>query len=215
MKEQTRGLRKYDGLNGEEKKELALKRYYENPNLCINEKCNKVIEVGKHDRVGNIRLRKFCCKSCAAIYNNHKHPKRGNGKGQVCPQCGGKRCYGSNRCQKCKNENELKRVMASKISDYFYNGNARVKYVSIRKWAKKYLDRINRPKHCIVCHYSTEAVLEVAHIQEISSFPPSALMSEVNGADNLEYMCPTHHAEFDKGLLDIEEFRTKKTAVCA
>jgi hypothetical protein len=49
----------------------AIKKYYENPPYCLQ--CNKRIEIPEGKKPGQIRMKKFCNCSCAAIYNNKKH----------------------------------------------------------------------------------------------------------------------------------------------
>jgi len=47
-----------------------------------------------------------------------------------------------------------------------------------------------------------DKIVEVCHVREISSFPETALMGEVNSLDNLKYLCPNHHKLLDKKLID-------------
>jgi len=208
------GENKYSHFSNDEKRRISIEDYYKKPNYCLQ--CGKIIEIKDKQRISDIRMKKFCDQSCAATYNNKKFPKRVKNKYNsknynlkyICPQCNGKKAPQSKICHNCKKNNYLKYCLSSKMSNYFNNGNARIKYIQIRKWAKMYLDYINRPKKCIICGYDNPKVLEVSHIKDISSFPEDSLMSEVNGSNNLEYMCPTHHAEFDKGFLDIEKYRS-------
>jgi len=210
MMKNMSGLVIFKNLNNIEKRKKALEDYYKNPNYC--KECEKRIELKKGARIGDIRVKKFCNQSCSAIYNNKRRPKK-TPKKRIqktvkCPQCNGTKIPQSKVCHDCKIQNSFKKCMKSKISDYISNGNARIKYNQIRHWARRHLEHIGREKKCIVCGYEKfPEVLEVCHIRDISDFPEDSLMSEVNGADNLEYMCPTHHKEFDKGFLDIDKYR--------
>lgn len=44
----------------------ALAQYYANPKICLN--CEKVIPVLEGATAAETRRKKFCCKSCSAIY---------------------------------------------------------------------------------------------------------------------------------------------------
>jgi hypothetical protein len=50
-------------------RELAIKKYYNNPNYCLF--CNNIIEVGEK-KVSIIKKKKFCNHICAASFNNKK-----------------------------------------------------------------------------------------------------------------------------------------------
>ena len=53
---------------------------------------------------------------------------------------------------------------------------------------------------CFNCGYTKHS--EYCHIRSISSFPDSALISEINSEINVFPLCPNCHWEFDSGLLD-------------
>lgn len=142
----------------------------------------------------------FCNRSCAAIWNNSKHPKRKPIFDRKCKRCGeigkqGPRQY----CQPCKHLIKLDEVQSTPMKHYFMKGNARVKYTSIRDWARRTMHLNKVPKTCKVCGFNI--IVECSHINPISSFNENQLMGEVNSLDNLVYLCPNHHAMFDKGLL--------------
>lgn len=48
-------------------------------------------------------------------------------------------------------------------------------------------------------------ILQVCHIKGIMSFDKTAKLKEVNDLKNLVWMCPNHHALFDKGLIKLDE----------
>lgn len=66
--------------------------------------------------------------------------------------------------------------------------------------AKVFKRKVSDPK-CIVCGYKNN--IEVAHKKAVSSFPETALISEINNIENLMGLCPNHHTEYDKGQLEI------------
>jgi 5-methylcytosine-specific restriction endonuclease McrA len=65
----------------------------------------------------------------------------------------------------------------------------------IRINARKVLAESNIKKSCKVCGYSVH--VEVCHIKSISSFTETDTISQVNSLENLVYLCPNHHWEYD------------------
>jgi len=59
----------------------------------------------------------------------------------------------------------------------------------------------DRPLICAICGYSNK--VEICHIKSVASFSKAASISEINNIDNLVALCPNHHWEFDKGLINI------------
>ena len=52
-------------------RQIALKKYYTNPNYCLN--CQKIIDVSPDKKVREVRRKKFCNRKCANSYNNKKY----------------------------------------------------------------------------------------------------------------------------------------------
>jgi hypothetical protein len=78
----------------------------------------------------------------------------------------------------------------------------------ITKHARKVYSQSGRPMRCFICDYSV--YVEICHKRDVADFPMDALIAEINDLDNLEALCPTHHKEFDKHLIEInEEARTR------
>ena len=182
----------------------AVKRYYEDPAVCKH--CGKTIPVRDGTRPSETKSKKFCDRSCAAKYNNigrNRHKGGPTDRGDTtCPDCGGKKWCKAVVCQRCKVGRSMEKVLSSTISRYtLTNGNARIKYASIREWARRYLELLEREKKCAICDFDT--VVEVCHIKPISQFKETDLMGDVNHKDNLVYLCPNHHAMLDKGLLKL------------
>jgi hypothetical protein len=59
----------------------------------------------------------------------------------------------------------------------------------------------NRPKICIICGY--DKFVDVCHIKPVAAFSPQAKLREINAPENLAYLCPNHHREYDRGLLNL------------
>ena len=73
------------------------------------------------------------------------------------------------------------------------------RYRSIRQHAKRVLNASQIPKECFCCKYNKH--VECCHKKAISSFNPDTLISIVNHIDNLVWLCPNCHWEFDNGIL--------------
>ena len=75
-------------------------------------------------------------------------------------------------------------------------------YGLVRIRARAYAKKLGF-KSCSKCGYDKH--VEIAHIKPISSFPLTALVSEINNKDNIMPLCPNCHWEFDNGLLSLPE----------
>lgn len=73
--------------------------------------------------------------------------------------------------------------------------------ISIRKSARQNYLLSGRPRKCAVCGY--DKYVEIAHIKPVAEFDNNALVADINKIDNLVALCPTHHWEFDHGLLKL------------
>ncbi len=146
----------------------------------------------------------FCCKSCAAIYNNKKYPKRQPIK-RFCKHCDielpthkdGKRCR-TTVCSDCnRNYTDWSVVTLADVrARAGYQVNTRVRGI-----ARTIYENSDRPKQCTVCNYDKH--YEVAHIKSIASFSPDTSVAEVNHLDNLVALCRNCHWELDNNLLTL------------
>lgn len=146
----------------------------------------------------------FCSRSCSAKYNNTHYPKR-----QVegaCSECGEKCPANLKHCKQCK-EKVLKPI---KGRLYYFNktldeatnsGKRAAKFSTIREYARKAMASANVERKCQNCEYDKH--VEVCHIKSISEFALSVKVSEINDINNLVYLCPNCHWEFDKGMLKL------------
>ena len=198
----------------------AIDKYNICPKICLN--CNKTIDIRKGQKVGEVRKKKFCDRSCAAVYNNRRKGlvplnRNSSGKCKICScdiifkraKSGGyqKRSY----CSKCLTEFRAKRngadtyianltrdQLMSRYAKYYIGRNM------IRQHAKKIFNDSKKDKKCIVCGYDKH--IDVAHVKGVSDFDGSVLISIINNQDNLVALCPNHHWEYDEGLIAIEPF---------
>lgn len=173
--------------------------YNNNPNkclycssdiLCINRKLNEV------------KIKKFCNTSCAASFNNAGSRKHGDAP--VFCACGNSKTKKSNKCKKCRIEDqsknyEQKTLLESCNKKAIYTAS---KFNEIRSKARAKLIKLGVEKKCKFC--TTDEfidILEVAHIKGIREFSEDTKIEEVNNISNLMYICPSHHRMFDKKLI--------------
>lgn len=158
---------------------------------------------------------KFCSQSCAAKLNNKLYPKRTPGPKRFCPECKGMKSKSAQRCHNCAfkgkllikgeglylTQNEVDNLSLN-VLIYGYNGNnAPGRYSRIRWYAQRTINNSGLPKCCKVCGW--DVLVEVCHIKAIKDFPKEATLAVVNSLDNLVYLCPNHHAMFDRGLIQL------------
>ena len=145
-------------------KEKTIEAYYLNPNKCSN--CES-------DLVFKKRNNKFCCKSCAAIYNNKRRVKKELNK---CVWCGGecKSVYCSHFCQR-----DYKRALKLNIWLLTNEGKPIRDYI-----IKQQLGKCN---HCGIYEWNNkQIILELEHKDGNSGN---------NHRDNLEMICPNCHSQ--------------------
>lgn len=137
---------------------------------------------------------KFCSRSCSVTYNN-RNRCRHRTLSKICPDCGGRKTSDAIRCHKCKVKHTIEKNMAKPISSFFRKkGHRSYRYDKIRQWAKKLSDYWEIPKKCF-CGYDLH--VELCHKVPISWFKDDTPMGIVNSEENLKYLCPNHHWEYD------------------
>ena len=90
------------------------------------------------------------------------------------------------------------------IGERTYHKHKSAKYSYIRADAKRILKNFT-DKSCKNCGYNKHT--EVAHIKSIASFPKDTKIKEVNDINNLIFLCPNCHWEFDHGDLTLENIK--------
>lgn len=147
---------------------------------------------------------KYCSRSCSAKKNNII-PKRKKKiyKCKRCDQfCGHRRSL----CDDCF-------IKDMTIEEATYNRGQRASsFALIRARARSIMRK--EPQICFCCGYDRH--VEVSHIEPISSYPLSTLISFVNRKENLLLLCPNCHWELDHGLIKYNhDLRTIQTATGA
>ncbi|MFB2768481.1 HNH endonuclease [Pelatocladus sp. BLCC-F211] len=137
----------------------------------------------------------FCSRSCAASYNNQKHPKKTK-KLRFCKHCGLEIIGRRTTCDSCNpfyvDWSSL--TLADIKAKALYQHSARVRQI-----ARNIYRQSDKPKKCAVCGYDKH--YEVCHVKPIKDFSHNTPISQINDIDNLVALCPNHHWEFDNGLL--------------
>lgn len=190
--EQVRNL---NGLKGiEYSRQKSINEYYKSPNYC--KECGNVIMIRLGERACLVKKKKFCNHSCAAKLNN-RNTRRGPKARNLCV-CGKKLNRKSKMCFECRDNAYMDRpIELLKRKQYPH-------WTRVRAHAKKQMVKFGVERKCIKCMTNEfESVLEVCHRRDITKFPLTALIREVNHINNLVYLCPSHHALFDRGLIEI------------
>lgn len=147
---------------------------------------------------------KYCSRSCAASENS-KIPKRRLTR--KCSKCNSLvRNYKSSLCEEHYQKtlyNKKEYLLNLSIKDYTerlcikkLHPSSKFSHIRglCRSWNK---EKTKLP--CHICGYSKH--VELAHIKPLSSFPPEALLKDVNNSNNIVQLCPNCHWEFDNGLI--------------
>lgn len=140
---------------------------------------------------------KFCSRSCAAKYTNKAKPKRKLTR--VCSECTELvKSYRHTRCAVHWQQYKDNLWRNKTLGEYRNKHSVKGKHpswvnVHVRLFAKSWLKK--NKTACEHCGYDKH--VEIAHIQAVTSFPDSALMSEVNSIHNVKMLCPNCHWEFD------------------
>ena len=156
-------------------------------NQCIN--CNK-----------KTKNPKFCSRSCAAVYNNKRFPKRKKRRKYFCKICDLEVSYRQQYCKTCSpNYKDWTTITIRECQNKrTYQLSSRIRDLARREYCKS-----KRPQNCIFCDYNK--YFEVHHIKAIEEFDLDTPISEVNNINNLVALCPNHHWEVHHNLISKEQ----------
>ncbi len=176
-------------------------QYLLSPNFCKT--CGLSIAIRKNQSVSDVRKKKFCSHKCSSTLNN-RGTKRGPKFTNKCA-CGTLISRRAKRCRTCAddNANRLAKMTKGELiakNKYWTQWRNR-----ISSHARIVYQKSGRSKKCAVCGYDLH--IDVAHIKDVSDFPNSATIAEINNPSNLLGLCPNHHWEFDNGLLNLQVAR--------
>jgi hypothetical protein len=185
--------------------------------------CSSFLEKKEKESLRDFNKRIYCGLSCRGKHVNFL--KFGNKPPQLsnCQSCGTsitlkpQKNGGYTRkkyCDECRKA--VMREKGSKLSHLKATVHLRTKSEMFQKgknWQScrniirrhacaAYL-KSGKPMVCYECGYSTH--VEICHITAVSEFPGNSLIGEINDPINLVALCPTHHWEFDNGLLVLKK----------
>jgi len=157
----------------------AIKKYYENPNYCLE--CGKIIKVKKKERPAGTRRRKFCSRSCSAIYNNKNKIKK-----RFCLNCGkeiNSKKYCNSSCQsKYQNKKYIERWLEGKENGISGNSiSGRIRNFMLKEANYK----------CSKCGWNEKNLITgniPLHIHHIDGNYKN------NAYENLRVLCPNCHS---------------------
>lgn len=163
---------------------------------CKN--CGKEVERTPSATKENV----FCNRSCSATYNNKVSIKRQ--KENKCKVCKNLIFSGYTYCDSCyAKKHYLDNKTIFQATNHI--GKHASRFAGIRGNARLVYKNNNLPRECKCCGYNKH--IEVCHIKDISSFPETTPIKEVNDIKNLVGLCKNHHWELDHKLLDKENLQ--------
>jgi hypothetical protein len=189
-----------------EEARLRIEKYNSHPHLCLE--CQGPIIALLDHKLNETLTKRFCTRSCAAVYNNKSSPKRPSKSNKtkvrksqpfsICQSCGIQVANSINKkglhnlrkfCDACSGSKIHTRTKGEIFSTRANWQSARS---SIRNHACK---QYQGSPGCDVCGY--ERYTEVCHLRPVADFPDSATLGEINHPNNLTRLCPNHHWELD------------------
>lgn len=164
----------------EHKGKVNKEKYYLNPSLCEN--CGKIIEY-------EFKRNKFCGHSCSAIKNNKNTTRNKTGINGI--------------ISKPKKVIVIKELIQdnNKGNIFKLSKNWQSARTAIRRNACQVFAKSGKEYKCAICGYDLH--VEIAHIKAVSDFDDIAILKEINNINNLVALCPTHHWEYDAGLINL------------
>jgi len=166
------------------RREKSVEAYYKNPKYCIQ--CNIMLMIRGKESVSTRKKHNFCSFVCVGTYTRARHA--GHDVPDLVPHI-----------PTYKREN-----FNIKLNTSPFKTKGETKEQIIRQHARK----VFRAKHgdkapCVACGY--DRYVDVCHVKPIRDFPDDTKLFEINTNTNLVGLCPTHHWEFDNGILVLGE----------
>lgn len=158
----------------------------------------------------NKNQKKFCSRSCAAKHNNTLFPKKEPALTAKCKtiDCTAivkskSRAY----CSSCiQNKKHIRGLESSESTiEELVKRTGSNRYDRIRINAHNLYKEEKKKPLCQCCGYNKH--IEICHIQSIASFPKETKIKVVNAIENILFLCPNCHWEFDHDILNIEQLK--------
>lgn len=166
----------------------AIRQYYLNPNYC--KFCENIIECNRK-QLTKIRQRQFCSLNCFHFFSKKQRSLIEKKKKRTLEE------YKRTRLQ--NSEDFLKkRTLEAHFNESknYFSGRS-----NITKIAQRIMKNSERERKCGNCGYLKH--VEVAHVKSVASFSKDSTLYDVNRLENLIYLCPNCHWEFDNHILKI------------
>ncbi len=192
--------RKAAAIKNAKASEDAYNNYFSCPNICTD--CNSIIQPkfkeGKKPSAAifEAKQKRFCSSYCSALHSN-SIPNRKYRTKKILKSC---------TCRKCGIAYEVEKYfkICEECKQPKINYSTRKRGEVMRQEVTRHaVTMIVGNKECVICGYSK--FVEVCHIKAVSSFSKDTTLGVINDSSNLVYLCPNHHKEFDKNLLDESE----------
>jgi uncharacterized protein (DUF488 family) len=158
-----------------------------------------------HNELITKDAKKFCSRSCAAIYNGSKFPKRSKEKLKwpKCFSCENKTNRKSGKfcsdCIKNKKHYHGKPAEEQTLAEVIRRTGTN-KFDLVRKMAHRLYGKDRGC--CEKCGY--ENYTEICHIKDIASFSLETKLSTINDSKNIIFLCPTCHWELHHGYFVLD-----------
>jgi len=164
----------------------AIEKYMLEPNHCLQ--CKNIILVLENQKVHEVRLKKFCNRSCAATYNNAIVGNRHGTRTHPCASCGTAIPVSSTvRCPKCIAvcPSYHQSLFLKNVTLWLEN-----KYIATTRFARAALIHFLGPKcqKCGWCEVNTTTKKVPVQIHHIDGDDSN------NARSNVELLCPNCHS---------------------
>mgnify|MGYP003588024968 FL=1 len=138
----------------------------------------------------------YCSRSCSNRGVPRRKPIQRN-----CPTCGKAQGTSGLVCESCRTRKRWDETTT--LADWREAYTTASFHAKIRGHSRGIYLASGLPYACAICGYDT--IVDVAHIKDIREFDLDTPVVVVNDIKNLVTLCPTHHREFDKGLIRLSE----------
>lgn len=162
--------------------------------------------------------KQYCSHKCRAIHMNwivlaKERTCKGCGDSYKQPRLSGRT---SKYCLKCT-ENKNYPVIGGHgnkqdgltVAEYlqkrgYTSSKSREYHAAVRKLCREWNDHlIGKP--CQLCNPRYDRIIEFCHIKPVREFQDTDTLGSINDESNILLLCPTHHAEFDRGWHKLED----------